>query len=477
MLLIMLSGCKPPEPPPETDIQPPGVQQRPLPLPSSLQNGPIELTPGGRANHVTGATEVVLGTGRFANPTLPTGGQSVALVGSDVTLNFANVDVRDVLKGVLGDLLNLSYTVDPAVQGNITLQTGAAIPRSAVIGVLTNSLQLSGVGLVRQGGLYMAVPIANAARTAPTGGSVGFITRIVTPQYADAAGLERALQPLVPPGASLKADSGRNLLIISGSSQDVANMVANVESFDVDYLKGMSFALLPLRNGRARDVSADLTKIFSTSLKPIASMVNVVPIERMNAILVTSMQPSYLQRVREWVERIDRGDGHADQQLFIYRVQNGRAADLARVLRRALGIDGANGGGGSAVSGGPGAPDTEPPPGAGGGAGTGGAAGLDMLSGGTDTSSSSGGGLPSAAPLGAAGQNPLLGSIPGGGSGKCRTADFRADHRRHDEQCTDHQRDAAGIRAHRVGAGETRHYAAAGAGRRNRCGSDADRSA
>jgi general secretion pathway protein D len=413
LLLMLLNGCKSPEPasPPETDLQTPGVQQRPLALSASSPNGPIELTPGGRANHVTGATEVVLGTGRFANPTLPSSGQSVALVGSDVTLNFANVDVRDVLKSVLGDLLNLSYTVDPAVQGNMTLQTGAPIPRSAVIGVLTNSLQLSGVGLVQQGGLYMAVPIANAARTAPTGGSVGFITRIVTPQYADASGLEQALQPLVPPGASLKADPGRNLLIISGSSQDVANMVADVDSFDVDYLKGMSFALLPLRNGRAREVAADLGKLFSTSLKPIASMVNVVPIERMNAILVTSMQPSYLQRVREWVERIDRGDGRADQQLFIYRVQNGRAADLARVLRRALGIEGANGGGGSAGPAGPGAYDTESPP----GAGTGVTSGMDTiqsaLSGGTDTSSLSGGGLPSAAPP-AAGQNPLLGSVP-----------------------------------------------------------------
>jgi general secretion pathway protein D len=75
-------------------------------------------------------------------------------------------------------------------------------------------------------------------------------------------------------------------------------------------------------------------------------MVKINPIDRMNAVLVTSMQPAYLERVRGLVERFDRGAGGAEQQLFVYRVQNGRATDLARVLRRALGIESANGGGG-----------------------------------------------------------------------------------------------------------------------------------
>ena len=123
---------------------------------------------------------VMMGTGTFVNPgaAAPYRAEPV-ITGNDVTLNFAGVDVRDVLKAVLGDLLHLSYTVDPAVSGTVTLQTGRPIPRSAVINVLASALQLSGVALVQRDGLFFAVPVANAARQAPLGGTAGlnFVSR------------------------------------------------------------------------------------------------------------------------------------------------------------------------------------------------------------------------------------------------------------------------------------------------------------
>ena len=273
-------------------------------------------------------------------------GPQVTTVGDAVTLDFSNVDIRDVLKNVLGDLLKVSYTVDPAVQGTITLQTGRPIPRTSIVDVLETTLQLSGVALVARNGLYVAVPIANAPRQAPIGGTSGFVTRVVPLQYVTAADLERALEPLTPPGAQIKSDAIRNILIVSGSDSDVRSIVNNIATFDVDMLHGLSFALLPLRNAKAREIANDVTNMLKSSGRSIADMVKINPIDRMNAVLVTSMQPAYLERVRGLVERFDRGAGGAEQQLFVYRVQNGRATDLARVLRRALGIESANGGGG-----------------------------------------------------------------------------------------------------------------------------------
>ena len=338
-----LAGCNPgnQELPPESGDQSSITSQLLTPTQLSAQgSGPVPLNLGATGNRPVGSPEIVLGTGRFVGP----GGaasatQRVTLVGSDVTLDFTNVDIRDLLKSVLGDLLKLSYTLDPAVQGTITLQTGRPIPRSAVIDVLNTTLQLSGVTLVARDGMYLAVPIANAVRQAPVGGTTGFITRIVPLEYVGASDLERALEPLVPAGATVKSDATRNILIVSGTARDVDNIAANIATFDVDYMRGLSFALLPLRNGRAREISNDVGNLLKSSGRSMTDMVKVVPIDRLNAIFVTSMQPAYLQRVQGWVERFDRGDGRAEQQLFIYRVQNGRAADLAGVLRRALGIE------------------------------------------------------------------------------------------------------------------------------------------
>jgi general secretion pathway protein D len=348
----MLAGCAQ-----AVDITPDAV----VPLPSGVapagapprtaaqtdpSSGPVLLSPGSQAARTVAAPEVIRGTGTFVNPgAAATYRAEPTVTGNDVTLNFAGVDVRDVLKAVLGDLLHLSYTVDPAIQGTVTLQTGRPIPRAAVINVLASALQLSGAGLVQRDGLYVVVPVANAGRQAPIGGTSGFVTQVVTPQFVSAVDIERVLEPLVPPGTTIKSDAARNVLIVSGTARDVATVMDNVATFDVDALRGASFALMPLKNGRARDIAAEITTLIASTSKMMADTVKVVPIERMNAVIVTSMQPAYLSRVQGWVDRLDRGGGRADQQLFVYRVQNGRAADIARVLRRALGIETDSGGG------------------------------------------------------------------------------------------------------------------------------------
>ena len=118
-------------------------------------NRPVLLTPGSSAGRAIAAPEIVKGTGSFVDTSAaPLARAEPVFVGSDVTLDFANVDVRDVLKSVLGDLLHVSYAVDPAVQGTVTLQTGRPVPRSSVVNVLTSALQLNGVALVVRDGLY-----------------------------------------------------------------------------------------------------------------------------------------------------------------------------------------------------------------------------------------------------------------------------------------------------------------------------------
>lgn len=304
---------------------------------------------------------IEMGTGRFIGPvTAPNQPvPSIAINGEDVTLDFAGVDARDVARSVLGGLLHVSYVVDPAVQASVTLQTGQPIPRARVLQTLTDALQASGVALVQRDGMYQLVPIASAPREAILGGSGGggYVTRAVTPQYVAATDLQRVLEPLMPPGTTAAADPSRNLLIVTGPATSVDDILRDVGTFDVDYLRGMSFALLPLKNAQAREVAREVTTLLGTGRGALGGVVSVSAIDRLNAVLVTAMQPSYLTRVRTWVERLDRSSTGRDQQLYVYRVQNGRAADLASVLRRALGQDSAasaNPAGGAGAGGGAG---------------------------------------------------------------------------------------------------------------------------
>ena len=70
-----------------------------------------------------------------------------------------------------------------------------------------------------------------------------------------------------------------------------------VEMFDVDWLAGMSFAMFPLEYADAVTVVEEIeTIIDSGGDTPLAGIVRVLPIERVNGVLVITHRPDHLYR-------------------------------------------------------------------------------------------------------------------------------------------------------------------------------------
>lgn len=265
--------------------------------------------------------------------------------GGDVTLNFAGADIRDVAHVVLGDILGLNYTVDPTVQGTVTVQTSHPLPRSAVLPTLEQVFAASGAAIIQENNLIRVVPLQGAKGTPPQGGGLsalqgatGFGVQVIPLQYASAADLQKILAPFVPQGATVQADAAHNILLVSGTQQDVQGVIELVRTFDVDWLARTSFALVPLRAVPAETIANEMTNIVAgQNPSDTTNAVRVVPIDRLNAVLVITAQPRYLDWARGWIERLDEGSEDDTQRTYVYHVQHGRAADLADVLNRVFG--------------------------------------------------------------------------------------------------------------------------------------------
>ena len=52
------------------------------------------------------------------------------MAGGAYSLDFADTDVREAVAQVLGGMLNLTYTIDPAVHGTVTLHTARPLSRA-----------------------------------------------------------------------------------------------------------------------------------------------------------------------------------------------------------------------------------------------------------------------------------------------------------------------------------------------------------
>jgi general secretion pathway protein D len=312
-----------------------GTAQEAAKAPLSLKPSSDDATQSGGLP----GPEYYRGNGLLARD--PSGGQFDPGVGENgkVTLNFANAEIRDVIDIVLGDTLGLNYIIDPGVQGTVTVRTSQPMSRADVIPALENILALSGVALTLVGGTYMVVPQDMAAGlstplVSPADRQLarGYGINIIPLSYASASAMQEILEPFVAPG-SLRADSARNLLIYSGSGADARDLIEMVKVFDVDWMRGMSFALFPVQVADPKTLVADLETVFlQEGGSPVEGLIRFVPVERLSAVLAISPRSIYLDRAQTWIERLDRGVEGAGRRIFVYYVENVRAADLADIL-------------------------------------------------------------------------------------------------------------------------------------------------
>jgi general secretion pathway protein D len=265
----------------------------------------------------------------------------------NLTLNFEGADLREVVRTILGDILKENYIVDPKVGGSITLRTAKPIPKAAAMHTLEEVLRMNGAVMIREeDGVFRIVPSAVAGRgnTTPQLADLskplpgGYSIQVVPLKHIGVADMAKILEPLAGESSSVRVDAVRNLLILSGTQLQLRHMIETVDMFDVDWISGMSVGLFTLQSVDVKTVTGELEKLFGDkSLGPLAGAIRVVPIERLNALLVVTPQAKYLEQARTWVERLDRpGSGGGGQRLFVYQVQNGKAENLAALLNDAF---------------------------------------------------------------------------------------------------------------------------------------------
>src|SRR5262245_35276730 len=65
-------------------------------------------------------------------------------------LNFENTSITTLVKVILGDILEVGYTIDPRVQGTVSLSSGRPVAKKDLLYVLESALRVNNVVLVRE---------------------------------------------------------------------------------------------------------------------------------------------------------------------------------------------------------------------------------------------------------------------------------------------------------------------------------------
>ena len=344
-LAILLASCALPQPR-DDSLQREAVAGAGAPPPA-----PLALHQDAAPPPVVEKPELTRGSGEYVHPqSLATPRKQVAGDGA-VTFNFENQPVEAVVKAILGDLLHANYSIVPGVQGNISFSTSQPVSSGDALPILEMLLSWTGNALVNQNGRYVVMPVkeAVAGNIVPSLGAGaprgGLQARLYPLRFISATEMVKLIKPFTRTDAILLADPNRNVIILSGTGDELANYQRTVNIFDVDWLKNTSIGVFNLERADVRELIPQLNGMFGPKGDtPLAGLLRFIPIERTNSLVVISQQPRYLDEVKDWLDRIDKGSGN-EPQLYVYDVRNVQASDLAQYLGNIYG------GGGSGSSG------------------------------------------------------------------------------------------------------------------------------
>lgn len=292
------------------------------------------------------------GTGVFVNPDAVRPRQPSPDDG-EITFNFEGQGIQEVVHAVLHHMLGENYVISPGVSGQVTFSTARPLTQAQVMPVLEMLLRWNGATLVWREGKYHVVPIAEAlpGNLIPRFDALetgrGYEVQVVPLKYLAPSRMAEILQPYARQDAVVNADDTRGLLFIAGTRFELRNYRQMIDTFDVDWLAGMSVGMFSLTRIEVDDLLPELEAVLGEGGDtPLAGMFRFIPLGRLNALMVITPNEHYLNEAERWIRRLDRSSPEAGARLYVYRVKNLEADVLAGYLSE---IFNAGGGSGRAV--------------------------------------------------------------------------------------------------------------------------------
>lgn len=254
------------------------------------------------------------------------------------SLNFDEADLGEVAKVILSDILGQNFVLSPKVAGKVTLQTTDPLSKDELIPTLEMLLRMNNAVLVKDARIYHIEPASEALYSSgfgsqATAGRTGFQVRVIPIRNVGVQEIVEVIKPLVQEKTILNVDVARNIMIASGTPDELGRVMDMISAFDIDVIKGRSFGLFPLTHVEPETVIKELQEIFGKKGGDDESgFFRFIPIERINAVMAITHQASYLRDIENWVLRLDRANTASGGGVNVYRVQHVDAEELAATL-------------------------------------------------------------------------------------------------------------------------------------------------
>lgn len=294
----------------------------------ALPARPFAAASSSRLSMVTPSTSPLVSLG-VEQATVP--GAGVEAQGP-FSLNFRDLDIREVAATILGGLLRENYTIDPDVQGRASFQSSAPLSRAQIISTLQALLAQNNATLLQISGLYRVMQVGGGGGRPAEVALAG----VVLPLRNSSAGeLAQIMQPLAVGGARVLADVSANALVIAGDAVARDALSSLAAALDVDELRGRSYAIFPVTSGSPRSLAGSLeVAVRAQTSEANAALLRFIPLDRMSAVLAVANSSQRIDEVRRIYSLLEQRRSDVARYFQFYSLQHANASRVAHLLQQ-----------------------------------------------------------------------------------------------------------------------------------------------
>ncbi|WP_231731483.1 secretin N-terminal domain-containing protein [Colwellia sp. TT2012] len=270
-------------------------------------------------------------------------------------LSVNELPLNDFLHYVLGDLLQVSYLIEPSVKANVspvTLELKEKVSAQRLFQLVQQILNQHKVNIALNEQVFYVHPLASSGNK--TNMAFGFgrkesdvprvssnIIQLVPLKYGTSTHLRNTIASLVD--ASVAIDPAQGLLTIRGRREQVLRALSLVNLLDSAGIHNKAIGLVSFNYIDSLTFIDKVTEllaqegIVASSSRTNSSSIKFVPIEHLGKVVVFASADEILDRVEYWAKQLDKPATGSEQSFYTYHPRYARASDLGASLAPLLG--------------------------------------------------------------------------------------------------------------------------------------------
>ncbi|MEW6333770.1 MAG: type II secretion system secretin GspD [Thermodesulfobacteriota bacterium] len=271
-----------------------------------------------------------------APPSPPSQPETAAPANRYVTIDFDNVDIPVFIK-FISEMTGRNFVIDEKVRGKVTVISPTKIAVDDLYKVFESVMEIYGFATVPAGDVIKVIPALEArgkhtelrVKREDAAPDDRIVTQILSLQHANPDEMKKVLDPLVSKTSIVLAYAPAGMLIITDVLSNIRRLQEIVAALDVEGVAEV-ISYIPLQSASATEIVRSLSAVFPPQ-KPGVQPIRIVADGRTNSVILLASETN-TANLKKLIALMDKDIPRSGSTLHVYRLQNGNAEDLVKVL-------------------------------------------------------------------------------------------------------------------------------------------------